>query len=240
MGLFGGGGGGVDLAPFLAAAREAQANGKEKIASFESVANQFAQLGQDNYTKSEEMYGSWKQTMDNYYSELNQNEFGAQTQQQMLLAQDSQYQATRNAMTSNGINPGSMFMLDMYDEAGMAGAQQQGQAQLDSKYAMYDRQNNWNTYGMQQTAQNFGQIQQGVGMQGQQTQAYANMYAGQASNAMQLMSQQQQYNQQAEGGGMFGTILGMAGTAVGAMYGGPAGAMAGGAIGGAMGGAIDG
>ena len=80
MGMFGSDGG-VDLAPFLAAAREAQAKGEGKIADFESVANQFASLGQANYTASEDMYGSWKQTMDKYYNELNQNEFGAQTQQ---------------------------------------------------------------------------------------------------------------------------------------------------------------
>lgn len=39
---------------------------------------------------------------------------------------------------------------------------------------------------------------------------------------------------------VWGTVLGIAGTAIGAIYGGPAGAQAGGAIGGAVGGAIDG
>ena len=167
----------------------------EKIDEFMGLADKFSQIGQDNLNRYNDMFQPFEETLNDYYSNLNPDEFAgrgnqtAQQQYQQAMKQVNDGMAAKG-MTGSGI--GNQMSYDMANQM----AQTKSQNIMNAPGQVAQQQQGWLNYGANRQDNAFNQLNQGMQYQQAGTNMYnqlnanqANVYSGQA-NSQDAMANQ--------------------------------------------------
>ena len=161
----------------LGGARDDLKNASRYIDDFSTIADRFAQYGQDRLQRYESMFQPLEEYLNDYYTNLNADEFAgranqtAQQQYQNAMKQVNDQLAARGLSTS-GV--GSQMGYDLANNMAMTKASNI----MNAPHQVAQMQQNWlGGYAAPQMNNAFNQYAQGVGMQGN----VANMYQNNAN-----------------------------------------------------------
>lgn len=160
-----------------------------KIDDFSRIADKFAQLGQDSYNRYTEMFGPLEEKLNDYYMNLNPDELAAQGNQNAQQQYQQAMNQVNDQLAAQGIsNSGISAQAGM--QMGNQMAQTKAQNIMSAPHQVAQQQQGWMNYGANRQDNAFGQMAQGIGMQGNVTNMYGNL-AGQISNVHTGQANQQ-------------------------------------------------
>ena len=199
-------------------------NTTNMLDSFKPTVDKFAQQGQANFDRYQKMMGPLEDSLNNYYSNLDPNEYAAQGNQ----TAQGQYQAAmsqvNDQLAAQGIqNSGASSQMGM--EYGNQMAQTKAQNIMNAPHQVAQQQQSWLGNVQNQGNQAFNQYNQGINAQNslnnQYGQAYTNMANAYGGVANQNLANAQAANQ----GGANSLMQGMSGLGTGLMASGGTGAL---------------
>lgn len=152
-----------------------------KINEFSGVADKFANLGQEQFDKYQDMFGGFEETLNDYYMNLNPDELAAQGNQ----TAQQQYQQSMSQFNDQMAAQG-MVGSGMQAQIGMEGAinmgQQKAQNLLNAPHQVAEMQQGWMNYGAGRQDNAWNQMSQGVDLKGSVTNMYTNAFQDQANS----------------------------------------------------------
>jgi hypothetical protein len=141
-----------------------RAQQQQNLEAFKPMVDKFAQYGQDNYNRYTNMFGSLEDTLNDYYMNLNPDEYASQSNQ----ALQQQYQQAMNQVNSDlaarGITNSGVGSQMNYD---LATQMAQGKAQniMDAPHQVAQQQQGWLNYGTGRMDNAYNQMASGFGAQ---------------------------------------------------------------------------
>lgn len=173
----------------------------------------FAKQGQDQFDKYQDMFGPLEESLNDYYSNLNPDDFAAQGNQTAQMQYQKSMNQVNDQLAAQGIqNSGIGAQQSM--QYGTQMAQTKAQNIMDAPGKVAEQQAGWMNYGAGRQDNAWNQMQSGVGAQsklaGQYNDAYSNMsnLFGGAANSKNSQAQGHYNAAQGSASGA-GSYLGM-------------------------------